>query len=457
MKKFSITWKITIWYTLFLVMIAVIFFLSISTVEKNRIRESIENALIESVAEASEYIERSGENFVIDGNMDYRDGDAYISVYSGSGQFLEGIKPRELQELPPLRDRKLREVKDLEGNSWYVYDSIFRVGQQYVWVRGITENYRGAGFLSDTVRLMLMLLPLMILIAAVGGFLIARGSLAPLRELIATVKKITADGGLSRRIAVTETNDEISEVAKSFNGMFDSLEKAFNQEKQFTSDVSHELRTPIAVISSQSQYALEDEEYREKALETINRQAKSMNKLVNRLLILSRSDAGRLQLEKEKLNLSHVCQAVAEQQEVIAREKGIEISSNIEDDVLLEGDEAFIIRILLNLIDNAMKYGCPEGGRMQISLKREEDEGTENKAWAVCSVTDYGPGIDPEEQEKIWHRFYRTDQSRSDMTSSGLGLSIVKSLTEAMGGFARLESSKGYGSRFSVYFPILQE
>lgn len=459
MRKLSITSKITIWYTVFLVVIAMVFVFTVSYAENNRIKENIKNKLIESVVEASEDIEESGEDFIIDKELDYREGGVYISVYSGSGKLLEGFKPAELQNLPELKDRSLCEVEDSSGKSWYVYDSIFEVGNQYIWVRGITENYTGGGFGSGTVKFMLMALPTLILIAAVGGFAIAKKSLEPLREVVGTAKQIAKDGNLSRRVTVPDAKDEISEAAGAFNETFDSLEKVFEEEKQFTSDVSHELRTPIAVISTQSQYALEDKAYRVKALRTINNEAKRMMQLVNRLLVLSRSDSGRLVLEREKMNFSEICRNIAEQQEMTAAEMGISLNSEIEDGVDIEGDEAMIIRIILNLLDNAMKYGCPDGGNITFTMKTEADslqgyEAGKAKKWAVCSVSDDGPGIPEEEQSKIWNRFFRGDVSRNDSSSSGLGLSMVKSLTEAHGGRVSVDCPEGGGCTFVVKLPM---
>ena len=207
------------------------------------------------------------------------------------------------------------------------------------------------------------------------------------------------------------------------------------------------MRTPIAVISTQSQYALEDESYRGKALEIINNEAKRMMQLVNRLLVLARSDSGRLVLEREKINLSEICLNIAEQQEMIAFERGINLDSRIEEGVTIEGDEAMIIRIILNLLDNAMKYGCCRGGSIRFTMNTEADA-------AVCTVSDDGPGMSEEEQEKIWKKFYRGDESRNDSSSTGLGLAMVRSLTEAHGGSVKVESSPGRGAKFTIRLPL---
>ena len=228
--------------------------------------------------------------------------------------------------------------------------------------------------------------------------------------------------------------------------MFDSLETTFNNQKQFISDVSHELRTPLAVMISQSEYGMEDAEYSERALQAINRSAKSMSSLVSRLLTLSRSDSGRLNPEREDIDLSELCELTAEQQNVIAKEKGVSIVTDIQEGVHITGDYAMVIRILVNLIDNAVKYGKnPDGtGNVRLSLAT-------SGCFARVDVADDGPGISEEHIDKIWDRFYQAGRSSND--SAGLGLSIVKSLTEVHGGKCDVKSKPGSGSVFSVWFP----
>ena len=205
------------------------------------------------------------------------------------------------------------------------------------------------------------------------------------------------------------------------------------------------MRTPLAVIISQSDYALEDEDYRVRALEKINNEARRMSNLVNELLTLSRSDAGRLIFEKHKVSLDQVCHMVAEQQEAVASEKDISIETDIEDGIDIIGDESMLIRILLNLMDNAVKYSG-NGKRVALSLFREGN-------FAVCSVEDDGIGISAEELDRIWERFYRADESRSE-EGSGLGLAMVAALVKAHGGRTEVTSTTGEGSCFKVYFPI---
>lgn len=449
MNQLSITKKITIWYTVFMLVLTGCVLGVLIYAGNLRASETAKTVLMDSVADASEEIERFGGNFIVDKKLVFYEDGVYISIYDGQGELIEGRVPAELSQLQPKHDDKeLMDIKDSDGQTWYVYDSLFEVDKQFVWVRGIVKDFAEQSTFFFITRMALIAFPGLVLVAALGGYIITRRGFRPVREVIDTVEEIKADGDLSKRVRIDsehiETNDEINQLTRSFNGMFDKLEKAFGQEKQFTSDVSHELRTPLAVIISQSDYAMEDEEYRVKALETINREARRMSDLVNRLLTLSRSDAGRLALDKSEVDMTEVCHIVAEQQEA-ANKKNITIETDIKDGITVIGDEAMIIRILLNLMDNALKYG-KDGGKVKLSLEKDEE-------YAVCSVEDDGIGIKKEDLERIWERFYRVDASRSE-EGSGLGLAMVEALVRAHGGTVEADSIPGEGSCFTVKLPI---
>jgi len=169
---------------------------------------------------------------------------------------------------------------------------------------------------------------------------------------------------------------------------------------------------------------------------------------VNKLLTLSRSDAGRLKLENVPIEFSDMCELVALQQETLADDRRQTIIADIEPDIMVMGDDSMLIRVLLNLTDNAMKYG-KEGGTIRITLKAEGD-------FAHCSIADDGIGIAQENLDKIWERFYRVDSSRTE-EGSGLGLSMVEALVKAHGGYVDVQSKLGEGSVFSVYLPIIKD
>ncbi len=464
MKKLSITARITIWYTIFLAVIATALIVILTQAQAAQQKSIAEREIVEILADVSEKMAADGEEFVFDNEIEYYQKATYISIYDAAGDLIVGRRPASVAEFPALSDKTSIMIKDVNGSQWYVYDSLIQSDDDPYWIRGMMKHTASRGTGSFLLQFLLVMLPGFIVVAALGGRAITRRAFRPLRSIIRTTNEIRADADLSRRVPRGENHDELYELTDSINKMFDSIEDVLSREKQFTSDVSHELRTPIAVIQSQSDYALEDPEYSPKALQTINQQARQMGSLVNRLLTLSRSDAGTLRLEKEDIDFSELLTDIAEQQEFAAADQDIEITADIPAGIHVTADEGMLIRVILNLVSNAIKYGktpVPEGapaaspaGRIRISLREEGDH-------AVCTVADSGPGIPEAEQSKVWDRFYQIDHSRtgsgSTDSSAGLGLSMVRALTKAMGGTVSLQSSEGSGAAFTVRLPAAKK
>lgn len=458
MKKLSVTAKITIWYTIFLVFIATVLMALMIQVQAAQERSAFERELAETITDVSEKIEDDGSDFIYDDSIEFYIDGTYISIYDAAGELIEGRRPAGISVFPAYSDKTAQTITDIHGTEWYVYDSLFQSDEARIWIRGIKKHTAGDMAGSFLIRFLLFALPGLILIAAFGGFVITRRAFRPLRDIIRTTDEIRADADVSRRIPRAESHDELSELTDSINGMFDSIEDVLEREKQFSSDVSHELRTPIAVIQSQSEYALEEPDYREKALTTIHEQARQMSSLVNRLLTLSRSDSGTLRLAPEEIDLSELLKDIAEQQQLAAADEDIEITTDIADGIRVIADEGMLIQVILNLISNAVKYGrtpsseeaenSSPAGKIRLSL-------TEEDGFAFCTVADSGPGIPEEEQSRVWDRFYQIDRARSGADSSaGLGLSMVKALTASMGGSVSLQSEEGKGAAFTLQLPV---
>ncbi len=212
------------------------------------------------------------------------------------------------------------------------------------------------------------------LFAAVGGYFITRRAFQPVRRIIQTAREIGEGNDLSRRIALGQGRDEVYTLAAEFDSMFARLEKAFEREKQFTSDASHELRTPTTVIISQCEYALERaktlDEARE-ALHAILNQAEKMAVMISQLLMLARADKAHGKMQFETVNLSDLAMMVVEQQQENASMRHIQLETHIEPDVEMQGDETMLMRVWINLIENGVKYGR-EGGWLQITLQKNK-------------------------------------------------------------------------------------
>ncbi|MGI6205596.1 MAG: sensor histidine kinase [Anaerovoracaceae bacterium] len=501
MKHISITAKITLLYMITLIIISAVFLAAMVYAGINEAGESARRVLMEEVTDASEEIDRSGTSFTVDSDIQYYHNGVYLSIFDENKELLEGRRPAALSTTLELQDKALRRVKDGQGRIWYVYDSRFDLNGETLWVRGYVNDFTENNTLLSLLRFLIIGTPLLIAAAAVGGYLITKRAFRPVGEAVETAAEITRDGDLSRRLPALSGGDEVSRMTDAFNGMFDRLEKTVEDEKRFTNDAAHELRTPLAVIQSQSEYALEDESYQKRALEVINRESKTMSQMVNQLLMLARGDAGRLEVHPVRLDLGSLSSDVAEQQETAAEAAGMELSCEAEEGVFVRADEFMTIRILLNLISNALKYGRRadgNGGGERAEGETGADSGTagsgtdsgsgtagsgtgtvtgngsvtvrvsadQESGMACLSVEDDGPGIPEDELERVWERFYRgsaadrydkSGKQEKREASSGLGLAIVKALAEAQGGSVSAESRPYEKTVFNVMLPLADD
>lgn len=268
-----------------------------------------------------------------------------------------------------------------------------------------------------------------------------------MRRITQTAREISEGDDLSRRIGLGEGRDEIYTLAAEFDKMFARLEEAFEREKQFTSDASHELRTPTAIIISQCEYTIEQAETLDeakKALEAVLDQAERIARLLSQLLMLTRADKNHKKLNLETVDLSELTTMVAEQQQESADIRGISIQTNIQPGLIIQGDETMLMRMLINLMDNGIKYGR-EGGWLKVELRLED-------GMIFGSVMDNGVGIAPEHLDKVWNRFWQGDPARGG-NGAGLGLSMVKWIVEAHGGSVNVRSTLGEGTEFTFVLP----
>jgi heavy metal sensor kinase len=287
-----------------------------------------------------------------------------------------------------------------------------------------------------------------LLLGLAGGWWLASRAIRPIEEISATAVKI-ADGDLSHRINVADTESELGRLATVLNSTFARLEGAFAQQARFTADASHELRTPVAVILNQTQSALTRErpgaEYRE-VLEACQRAAQRMRALTESLLELARLDGGQAALKREPCDLARVAQDSVQLVRPLAQEAGVQIECQLAGtDCLADAEQ--LGRVVLNLLNNAIQFN-QRGGTVRISI-------TANNGTAVLEVADTGSGIPAEDLPHIFERFYRVDKSRAQpQGNAGLGLAICKAIVEAHSGTIVAASEPGAGSTFTVTLPL---
>jgi heavy metal sensor kinase len=263
-------------------------------------------------------------------------------------------------------------------------------------------------------------------------------------------KRISA-GSLSSRLDVTNRRDELGGLAITINDLLTRLENSFKEQQRFIADASHELRTPLAVLRGETEVALNkdrtDEEYRE-SLTLIKDEAEQLSRIVEDLFLLARQPLDSPGLAKEPVLLNDAVKDCARAAQVLASRKGIRLENeNEQQSMVLRGDGELIKRMILNLLDNAVKY-TPRGGAINISLARQNGN-------AEIVVRDTGIGITPAEQLHVFDRFYRVDKARSrSLGGAGLGLSIVWAIVEAHGGKITVDSAPNDGSKFTVELPL---
>jgi heavy metal sensor kinase len=306
--------------------------------------------------------------------------------------------------------------------------------------------------LEDFFGTLLILGPIILLFSSVGGWFLAKASLHPLDEIIRTAQDITASN-LSRRLPTPSSNDEIRRLSDTLNDMISRLESSFERIRQFTADASHELRTPLTILTGELELALrkgrKPEEYQQ-TLSSALQEVLRLSRVVESLLLLSRADMGRASLHLEPTNLTEMLADLADAASVLGVSKSIYINYRPSEDLNVLADNAKLYQMFLNLVDNAVKY-TPEGGLISMTIHKDG-------AFAEVRVRDTGIGISPENQKKIFDRFYRVDKARSrELGGVGLGLSIVRWTVEAHNGTIRVESEPGQGSTFIVRLPLLAD
>lgn len=472
MKRLTLRWKLTLLYTFFMMILTIGMLGILFSLSSNAILDSAHRELKDRVWEAFDELEWEDGELEIDSDLLETEEGVYLSVYDADGNMIGGRVPHRFAHEEELVEG-LKKIS-LEGKEWYVLDAVSEI-EQYgpVFVRGIMSVSKEESSLAVTLRLSVILFPLMVFLTAGLGYLFIGHALRPVAKITATACEIYEKGDLSKRIGINKNKkeetmdlgeteekkkmcicknhlykDEIYKLGETFDLMLERLERSFEKEKQFTSDVSHELRTPVAVILSQCEYLLEDgrlSEEEERAVQVIQRKAQNMADMTSQLLFLARADQNRQAIRKEWLNLSMVTEIAVEEQQEIADQKNIYIETEIEEGIEGYVDETMFIRLWMNLIGNAVTYGR-EGGWIRVGIKKMDGK-------IIGSVEDNGIGIEKEKLPHIWERFYQADSSRSEK-GSGLGLAMAKWIVEAHGGAISAESIYGKGTKFTFSFPV---
>lgn len=458
----SIRVRLTLWYVLLLALVLVAFSGAIYLTLRAALYHNLDNALRNSAAllvnalvEDEGRLTVASEQPVVWNNP--QAGEHFWRVLDPAGGVIAQSGLREMGDVPV--DTAAVATALAGGDSLETVrsgDGLIRVYTTPVDHAGRVVGVVQIGFSLDAVQetlaallaILSVTLPATLAIASLGGLLLAGRALRPVDHITRAAQAISA-GDLSRRLNLDLPDDELGRLARTFDEMIARLDEAFQRQRRFTANASHELRTPLTVIKGTLSLALarprEAHEYRQ-VLAGVDEEVDRMDRLVERLLILARADARALPLHRQSVNLSHLLLEMVEQMRPLAEAKGLELSAHIASDLEAWVDADAITEVVLNLLDNALKY-TPSPGRIRLSANREE-EGIR------IAVSDSGPGIPAEHLPHLFEPFYRVDRARSrELGGMGLGLTIAHELVRAHGGHLTVHSVPGEGSTFSVHVP----
>jgi heavy metal sensor kinase len=299
--------------------------------------------------------------------------------------------------------------------------------------------------LNGLARTLLLGLPIPLLLAGWGAYLLVRRSLSPVTRIMDAAEHISLHN-LSRRLPVVATGDKLEHLTRALNGMIARLDESFQQASRFTADASHELRTPLTIMRGELESILQQkhlpEDLRE-GIAAVLEETVRLAQITENLLAIARLEAGEAKIEQCVFDLGEMASATAAQMHLLAEEKSIALKVDAGNNILVNGDPARIKQVIVNLLDNAIKY-TPANGDVGLSVHGEDGQ-------AVLEVADSGIGIEDQHLPHIFERFYRADKMRSRAQGgTGLGLAIVRSICLAHHGEVKVQSSVNKGSRFSV-------
>ena len=441
-RTLSIKSRITLWYALLLLTICLAALWLLMSAANRSVFRYCEDTLKNASIIIQDELEIEHGYLEIDEDIDDVP-NVYAGLFDEAGSLIYGRRWVEA----PFVEHEVRPVLDA-SNSWYVYDVRISVPEfDVAWLRLAMSANELSGVRQAMWHYGLLLLPLLAGLALLGGYLITARAFLPVQRISDVTSSIVNAQDLSARIAVDAhtDGDELHHLGHTINGMLSRLEHAFQREQQFTSDAAHELRTPLNAIITQGEYALSRAQADEKdeAVAQMLNTAGEMNAMVRQLLTLARLEAGQME-KNDVCDLSEMLANIAEDLEPMAAERGMRIASSLIPCTLLV-NRAMLSRAVINLLDNAIRYGNPNG-EIHLVMAQVSDD-------VRISVTNDGPGLTPEEMEQVFTRFWRSDASRAT-SGSGVGLSLVKSIAKAHGGSVSVNSIPGQSVCFTISLPI---
>jgi two-component system, OmpR family, heavy metal sensor histidine kinase CusS len=464
MKKLSIGMRLTIWYVAIFAVAQAVFGAGMWFILRQHLYDLVDDGLESQVEDLKNFLqaqkkdaslaklqEEVNETYVIEHSGDY------LQLYADTGELI--YRSAFLQAHPATlvssgqADRAVSRDIRIQGRP-------FRFTLQKLEANGHNYSATMGAPTEDEVQTLdlfrsylLMFAPLLFLVAAGGGYWLSRRALSPVDALVRTAREISGVN-LNSRLSKLNTGDELQRLSDTLNEMLERIEGAFLRVTQFTADASHELRTPVSLIRTEAELALRrsrgEAEYTE-SLRHILLEAERTTILIEQLLALARADSGREALHMAPVNLSQTLGSVADGWRQVATIRSLQFSVSIPRlDLFVMGDETALRRLVDLLLDNAFKY-TPSPGSVHLSFELQGER-------AILAVQDSGVGIAPEDQPKIFERFYRVDKARSrEQGGAGLGLAIAQWIVAQHHGTITVESQPNSGAVFRVELPLIAQ
>lgn len=441
-KRMTVKARITLWYAALIVMICVLAMLLLFGASRHAQRVYCGETLQSAAVIILDEMEIEHGIIEIDSDIDEVP-NVYAALFDPQGNLIYGRRRVEAA----FEEGTVRNVQQ-DDHSWMILDTLITVeDHEPVWLRLHTSADLSMGVAQSVMRLGVWMLPLLSVLALCGGYLLTHRALLPVRRMTQAAKAIAQGKDLSQRETLacySEGGDELHALAHTLEDMLAQLEAAFEHERRFTGDAAHELRTPLNSMRTQGEYALSRKSLEEKdeAIAQMLEKNEEMRLLVDQLLLMARMESGQTHME-DHVDLAALMQDVAQEMEIVAQERNIRMETSLQT-LSVRGNRAMLTRAVINLVDNAIRYGC-DGGFVRMELTREGNE-------AIIRVTDDGEGLSEDALKHVFDRFWRGDSARATQ-GTGIGLAIVAAAARAHGGEAQAQSAPGKGSCFIIRLP----
>jgi len=461
--------RLTAWYVALLAVALIGFSAAVYARLSRGLYQEADQTLIAQGRKVVESLDLGGDEPSLGAAADQLLPGTVVALYGRNGARLIAVDARfPLPEVAQAiaqaiaQGETLRTVRLDDGTRWRVLTlPVIARGEPAAVVQVARSQREVEAALRRLLVLLVVGVPVTLALAGAGGVLLAGHALQPLDRIVRTAERISAED-LSCRLGPTGRHDELGRLAATFDGMLERLEAAFRRQRQFTADASHELRTPLAIMAGQIDVALERprtaEAYRE-VLASVREELERATHLVNQLLFLARADEGREAIAREPLDLAALAGEVAATMQPLARAHGIHLHFSVDGvakaspsegtqpvPVMVNGDQLRLSQLLINLVDNSLKY-TPTGGSVELGVRQ-------NGAVVEVCVSDTGTGIPAEHLPRVFDRFYRVDRARARSTGgAGLGLAICEWIARAHRGSITIASEPGRGTAVTVRLP----